>query len=181
MSGYSSMGMAWRTSAPGLQMVQMLRARDAAATDSAAAHADELASRAGREIAALRSALGEARSEAETSRVDLIQLIGGTRIRLEAEAQAHGTRIEEQLTAGMAEVRREVVAAVEIVRADGVAVRNALESVRADGAAMRSAVESRCPPQMDACSCTRACDDGYCELLPARGRAPRVRVDGFRF
>ena len=109
------------------QMHQMFHARDATLSDAAARN-EELTSRLGHDIAALRSAIGDGRSEAEAARVDVVQLVGGTRARLEAEAEAHAARGTEQLAAALAEVRREVAVAVESVRADGGALRTALET-----------------------------------------------------
>jgi hypothetical protein len=133
-------------------MHQMFRARDATLSDAAARN-DELTSRLGHDIAALRSAIGDGRSEAEAARVDVVQLVGGTRARLEAEAEAHAARGNEQLAAALAEVRREVAAAVESVRADGGALRTALETRWVRRALHRQAAKAVLANALDAMPC----------------------------
>jgi hypothetical protein len=133
-------------------MHQMFHARDATLSDAAARN-DELTSRLGHDIAALRSAIGDGRSEAEAARVDVVQLVGGTRARLEAEAEAHAARGNEQLAAALAEVRREVAVAVESVRADGGALRTALETRWVRRALHRQAAQAVLANALDAMPC----------------------------
>ena len=153
------------------QMHQMFHARDATLSDAAARN-DELTSRLGHDIAALRSAVGDGRSEAEAARVDVVQLVGGTRARLEAEAEAHAARGNEQLAAALAEVRREVAVAVESVRADGGALRTALETRWVRRALHRQAAQAVLANALDAMPCHAIpcvqCVDGP--------RSPRGRI-----